>query len=230
MLQQQFMQGCTLAQQGTMLEASGNLLGAAQYYEQAAAILSGCIATAQQYQVPVDPQGWFSLSWCHFNTARTQTMLGWGAAAPGHLMQAHNALNAAISLNPMFGPFHAAMGVLLATEGQAALATQAFSRAIQLNPADAFSQYMLAILSQAQGNVLAGTQHYAVAQQYAPALPPPQQTLQAHDGGGKGFDWNGLVSTAGELFKAVNSVSSLFASPQGSSSPGFPGGSFGGDF
>ena len=230
MLQQQFMQGCTLAQQGMMVEAGGNLPGAAQCYEQAAAILSTCIVEAQQYQIPVDPQGWFSLSWCHFNTARTQTMLGWGAAAPGHLMQAHNALNIAINMNPTFAPFHAAMGVLLATEGQAALATQAFSRAIQLNPADAFSQYMLALLNQVQGNVAAGTQHYAAAQQYAPTLPPPQQALQAHDGGGKGFDWNGLVSTAGELFKAVNSVSSLFSSPQGNPSQGFPGGSPWGDF
>jgi tetratricopeptide (TPR) repeat protein len=229
MLQQQFMQGCALAQQGMMVEASGNLPGAAQCYEQAAAILSTCIATAQQYQVPVDAQGWFSLSWCHFNTARTKTMLGWGVAAPGHLMQAHTALNTAINLNPMFAPFHAAMGVLLATEGQSALATQAFTRAIQLNPADAFSQYMLAILNQAQGNVAAGTQHYAAAQQYAPSLPPPQQALQAHSGGAKGFDWNALVSTTGEFFKAVNSVSSLFSSPQGASQ-GFPGGGGGGDF
>jgi tetratricopeptide (TPR) repeat protein len=231
LLQQQFMQGCALAQQGMMVEAGGNLAGAAQCYEQAAAILSTCIVEAQQYQVPVDPQGWFSLSWCHFNAARTQTMLGWGAAAPGHLMQAHNALNMAINLNPMFAPFHAAMGVLLATEGQATLATRAFSRAIQLNPADAFSQYMLAILNQAQGNVAAGTQHYAVAQEYAPALPPPQQALQAHDGGGKGLDWNGVISTAGELFKTINTVASLFSSPQGSPSQGFPGegsGYFGG--
>jgi tetratricopeptide (TPR) repeat protein len=231
-LQQQFMQGCAVAQQGMMVEASGNVGAAAQYYDQSASILSSCIATAQQCQVPIDAQGWFSLSWCHFNAARVKSMLGWGAAAPAHLMQAHSALNAAIAMNPMFAPYHSAMGVLLATEGQAATAVQAFSRALQLNPGDGFSQYMLAVLNQAQGNVTAGNQYYAAAQQFAPGLPPPQQAVQQHSDGQKGFDWNGLVSTAGELFKAVSSVSNLFASPQGASenSPGAGGGGFGGGY
>ena len=224
MLQQQFMQGSSLAQQGMMLEASGNVAGAAQCYNDASMLLSQCLVAAQQFQVPIGDQGWFSLAWCHFNAARTQTMLGWGAMAPAHLMQAHNALNNALTLNPSFGPYHAAMGVLLATEGQSLLAMQAFSNAVRLNPADAFSQYMLAILNQAQGNVAAGNQHFVVAQQYAPNLPPPQQTMQAHGGGGKGFDWNGLVSTVGEVFKAVNSVSSLFSNAQGQSQQAWPGG------
>jgi tetratricopeptide (TPR) repeat protein len=222
-LQQQFMQGSYLAQQGMMLEMNGNVMGAAQFFDQAAQILSQCLAVASQYQVPISDQGWFSLAWCHFNAARTKAMIGWGAAAPAHLMQAHAALNNAIGMNPSCGPYHSAMGVLLATEGNAPAATQAFMRAVQLNPADGFSQYMLAILNQAQGNVAAGNQYFAVAQQYAGSLPPPQQTVQAHKGG-EGFDWNGLVSTAGQFFKAVNSVSSLFSQDSGQQAPSFGGG------
>jgi tetratricopeptide (TPR) repeat protein len=205
-LQQQFMQGCSVGQQGYMWEMQGNLQGACQCYDQAAAILTNCVATAQQYMVPIDAQGWFSLAWCHFNAARTKTMLGWGMAAPAHLGQAQMALNNAISMNPMFGPYHSAMGVLLAATGQAAPAMYSFMRAVQLNPADAFSQYMLAVLNQAQGNVAAGNQFYAAAQQYAaPGLPAPAQTIQAQ-GGGKsgGLDWNGLIGTIGEVMKFVN--------------------------
>jgi hypothetical protein len=178
-----------------------------------------CIGTAQQYQIPVDHNGWFSLSWCHFNAARTRTMLGWGVG--GHLSQAHSALNMAINLNPSYGPYHAAMGMLLAVEGQLLLATQAFSTAVRLNPADAFSQYMLAILNQAQGNVAAGELYFAGAQQYAPSLPPLERTLQAHGDRDKGFDWNALVSTVGKGFELFTKLSS---SPSGESSPGFLGG------
>src|SRR5690349_13415976 len=108
MLQQQYMQGLSVAQQGMMLEMNGNIAGASQCYDQAAMVLSQCVGVALQSQIPLGAQDWFNLSWCHYNAARTKTMLGWGAAAPPHLMQAHNALNAAIQMNPGFGPFHAA--------------------------------------------------------------------------------------------------------------------------
>lgn len=221
-LGQQFIQGCSIGQQALVLEMSGNVQSACQFYDQAAAMLTNCVSAAQQYMVPVSDQGWFSVAWCHFNAARTKTMLGWGMAAPAHLSQAQVALNNAITINPYCGPYYSALGILLAASGQAGPAIQAFAQAVNLNPADAFSQYMLALLNQAQGNYAAGSQHFGVAQQYVPNLPPPTQALQ-HQGGSsasKGLDINGLIGTVGEVAKLFNTASSLFSNLGGSEGSG----------
>jgi tetratricopeptide (TPR) repeat protein len=209
MLQQQWMQASSIAQQGIGAEMAGNVFGAAQCFEQAAAVMASFVTTAQQFGVPVNDQGWFHFACCHFNAARAKSFLGRSAEAWPHLMQAHNALNYSISLNPYCGPYHSLMGVLLSAQGRNAEAIGAFTHALNLNRGDEFARRMLAILHQSQGNVAMVNQFFAAAQQQAPALPPPAQStqrLQSESGGGKGLDLNGIFKTIQSAAEAISAV------------------------
>jgi tetratricopeptide (TPR) repeat protein len=220
-LNQQFQQGCYFAQQAMAAEQMGNILGAAQCFDQAIATIANSMAMAGQHGIPVTDSVLFSYAICHFNAARVKSMTGFAQFAPMHLAQAHEALRRAIDLNPGCFQYYSAAGVLLLAEGNVAGAMQSLQRAVQLNPMDSWSQWMLASLYQVQGNAMASNQYYAAAAQIQPNLPPPQQFVQQHQGppgmqgsgrsdnSGKAsqHDW---VEMANNAFKLGNSFVGLF--------------------
>jgi tetratricopeptide (TPR) repeat protein len=212
-LNQQFQQGCYMAQQAALAEQMGNLQGAVQCFDQAILLIGNTVSAAAQAGIPVLDNVFFSHAYCQFNAARVKAMAGWPQAAPMHLAQALQSMNQAIQRNPGFAPYHAAAGMVLAAQGNVVEAVRAFQQAVQLNPADAWSQWMLASLASTQGNTVAANQYYAAAMQTPSNLPPPQQFVQqfqqapAQGGGAKGHDWFELVNNA---LKFGNTVAGLF--------------------
>jgi tetratricopeptide (TPR) repeat protein len=174
---QQYDRGCQLVQQAMMAEATGQLLAAAQCYDQAAQWLDGSVRSAQQLGRPIWDFAYFSCGYAHFNAAREYAQLGQWQAAPPHLANAIAAMNAAIGVNSQVFYYHSSAGMVLLAQGNPVEATRAFETALGLNPGDAWSQYMLAALHTAQGNTAAATQMYSAAQAAAPGLPPVQQVL-----------------------------------------------------
>jgi len=176
---QQYDQGSLLVRQAMAAEATGQLLPAAQCFEQAAQAFDKSVGTAQQLGLPIWDFAYFSCGYAHFNAARLYAQLGQWQATPPHLGQALAALNAAIGVNPRVGYYHSSAGMVLLSQGNTAEAQRAFQTAIGLNSNDGWSQYMLAAIHAAQGNTAASTQTYSSAQTAMPGLPPVAQMLPA---------------------------------------------------
>jgi tetratricopeptide (TPR) repeat protein len=219
-LNQQFQQGCFLAQQAVMAEQMSNVPGAIQCYDQAIGLIANTIGMASQSGIPVLDNVFFVYGYCHFNSGRLKAALGWGQYTPMHLMQALQALNQAITINPNFFQYHSAAGVVLVAQGAIPAAVQAFERAVQLNPADAWSQWMISSLYSAQGNVVQANRYYAAAAQVQSNLPPPQvyafsapaaasQDSRVHE---SKHDWFDLINNA---LKLGNSIAGVFEQASG---------------
>ena len=211
-LNQQFQQGCYIAQQAKMAEQMGNGVGASQLYDQASGVIANAVGMANQYGVPIFDNVFFSLAFCHFNAARLKAAMGLPQAVPQHLNTALQAINQALAINPNFFAYHSAAGLILLAMSNVPAAVQAFQRAVQLNPADAWSQWMLSSLFTVQGNTVAANQYYAAAASAQPGLPQPQQFVPqfqdapSHSGGQQQrvkHDWFGLII---EALKLGNSV------------------------
>lgn len=207
-LNQQYQQGCYIAQQAVMAEQMGNGVNASQFYDQAIGVIANTVGTANQYGVPITDNVFFGLAFCHFNAARLKAAMGWPQAVPQHLNIALQAINQALAMNPNFFAYHSAAGLILLAMSNVPAAVQEFQRAVQLNPADAWSQWMLSSLYTSQGNTMAANQHYAAAASAQPSLPQPQQFVPLYQGapshsggqqqGGK-HDWFGLIDNALKL-------------------------------
>ncbi len=233
-LNQQYIQGCGLAQQALMQEMSGNWNPALliQMYEQAVGLISGSMNLAQQGGVPVYPQAWFALATVHFNAARIQAATGWIAPASQHLAQALMCLNQAVAMQPTFYQYHSAAGTVLLAQGNLSEAERAFRRALELYPGDVYSNYVLGVMQATQGNMAAAAQYYGAAQQRVPNLPTPQQfQLQPEppqgSQGGSPMKWldliNKVATTVKNVGDAANTLSGLFGHGQGFSQPVWPG-------
>jgi len=205
-LNQQFQQGCYIAQQAKMAEQMGNGVGASQLYDQASGVIANAVGMANQHGVPIFDNVFFSLACCHFNAARLKAAMGLPQAAPQHLNTALQAINQALAINPNFFAYHSAAGLILLAMSNVPAAVRAFQRAVQLNPADAWSQWMLSSLFTVQGNTVAANQYYAAAASIQPGLPQPQQGASFQSGGqqqGGKRDWFELIVNA---LKLTNSV------------------------
>ncbi len=208
-LNQQFQQGCYIAQQAIMAEQMGNGVGASQFYDQASGVIGNTVGMANQYGLPISDNVFFSLAFCNFNAARLKAAMGWPQAVPQHLNTALQAINQAQARNPNFFAYHSAAGLILLAMSNVPAAVQEFQRAVQLNPADAWSQWMLSSLYAAQGKTMAANQYYAAAASAQPGLPQPQQFVppyqqgaQSYPGGqqqGGKHDWFGLIDNALKL-------------------------------
>jgi tetratricopeptide (TPR) repeat protein len=237
-LNQQFQQGCNLAQQGVLAEQAGNPMFAAQSYDQAIGMIGNAVGAALQYGIPVLHNVYFALAFCHFNSARIKAATGWVQYVPAHLNFALQAINQAINMNPGFAMYHSAAGLILLGQSNLPEAARAFQRAVQLNPADSWSQWMLSSLYTAQGNLPMANQFYTAAASAQPNLPPPQtfvppqfQTAGASagpapSGAEKKRDWFELINNAltfgNGLMKAFDSGSS--SAGQAPAWPGAGGG------
>ena len=205
-LNQQFQQGCFVAQQAAMAEQMGNGFAACQFYDQAIGLIANTVGMAQQSGIPVADNVFFSLAFCHFNAARLKAAAGWPQAVPTHLNIALQAINQAMGINPNVFYYHSAAGLILLAMSNVPGAVQAFQRAVQLNPADSWSQWMLSSLYTTQGNTMVANQYYSAAASAQPNLPPPQQFIQQNQvasspgqGGqsqGAKHDWFGLINNA----------------------------------
>jgi tetratricopeptide (TPR) repeat protein len=206
-LNQQFQQGCYVAQQAAMAEQMGNVFAACQLYDQAIGLIANTIGMATQYGIPVTDNVFFSVAYCHFNAARLKAAAGWPQAVPAHLNFALQAVSQAIAINPNIYLYHSGAGLVLLAMSNVPAAMQEFERAVQLNPADSFSHWMLSSLHTAQGNTMAANQYYAAALSAQPNLPPPQfapeQNQVAPSTPGQGgqnqgakHDWFGLINNA----------------------------------
>jgi tetratricopeptide (TPR) repeat protein len=233
-LNQQYMQGCGLAQQALMQEMSGNWNPAylVQMYEQAVGLITGSMNLAQQWGMPVYPQAWFALATVHFNAARIQAATGWLAPASQHLAQALMCLNQAIGMQPNFFQYHSAAGTVLLAQGNLPEAERAFRRALELFPGDVYSNYMLSVMQATQGNMAAAASHYGMAQQRVPNLPAPQQfqfqPAPPQGGpGGSAMKWldiiNKVATTVKNVGDAANTLSGLFGQGQSFAQPAWPG-------
>ena len=131
-LNQQFQQGCYIAQQAIMAEQMGNGVGASQLYDQASGVIANVVGTANQYGVPIFDNVFFSLAFCHFNAARLKAAMGWPQAIPQHLNTALQAINQALAINPNFFTYHSAAGLILLAMSNVSAAVLAFQRAVQL--------------------------------------------------------------------------------------------------
>ena len=225
-LNQQYMQGCSLGQQGMMMEMSGNIPLAGQLYDQALGFIGGSMVYARQSGIFVTDQILFTFGYFQFAAARAKAMMGFAPLAATHLAQSLDALNQAIAVNPNFFQYHAAAGTVLMAQGNVSWAIQAFQRALQLNPLDAWSQWMLASVHTYLGNPALANQYYAGACQAAPSLPAMQQIMpQAPPPGGqaspKQHDWFEIINNAlkfgNNLFQSFGNLQSQFPTGGGGS-------------
>ena len=213
MLNQQFMQGCSLVQLAVVSEASGNLPAANQCFQQGAGLIGNSIQTARQWGMPVADPVFFSCAWAHFGAARVGWTMGLWRDAPMHLVQALGALNQAISINPNVFYYHSAAGTALLAQGNLIEADREFNTALRLNPGDPWSQYMLAVLQTAQGNTTLGHRHYSAARTAAPGLPPVQQMLprnvgapEVGPGAGAQPRWLEILANVGTIADVMNKI------------------------
>ncbi len=227
-LNQQFQQGCFVAQQAAMAEQMGNVFAACQFYDQAIGLIANSAGMANQYGIPVTDNVFFSLAYCHFNAARLKAAAGWPQAVPAHLNLALQAVNQAMAINPNVFFYHSGAALILLAMSNLPAAVMEFQRAVQLNPADSWSQWMLSSLYTAQGNTMAANQYYNAAASAQPNLPPPQQFMQQQQSQqpsqGEKHDWFGLINSA---LKFGNSLMGMLdkggqgQSPQGWGQPNF---------
>lgn len=178
MLNQKFMAGCAMGQQGMNAEQGGNLSAAMQFYDQAVASIQQSMVLAQQSGIYIPDNVYFTVSFAHFSAARVKNVSGWGPIAWSDLNQSLIALNQAITLNPNIVQYHVFAGTVLMTLGNLPEAERAFMTALRLNPSEPWSQYMLAFLNSARGNTTAANQYYYPLQQKAlnlPQMPPITQ-------------------------------------------------------
>lgn len=139
-LNQQFQQGCAVAQQGQFAEQVGNWVLAAQCYDQSIAIIGNAMAMASQYGMPILDNVFATMAVCHFQAARAKTAAGWGQFAPPHLAAASQALNQAIVMRPDVPQYQAAAAVVQSAQAGCApmqnLPAAAAPRAIPTHSAD----------------------------------------------------------------------------------------------
>src|ERR1035437_4143719 len=109
-LNQQFQQGCYVAQQAAMAEQMGNVFAACQLYDQAIGLIANTIGMATQYGIPVTDNVFFSVAYYHFNAARLKAAAGWPQAVPAHLNFALQAVSQAIAINPNVYLYHSGAG------------------------------------------------------------------------------------------------------------------------
>jgi tetratricopeptide (TPR) repeat protein len=221
-INQQFMTGCNLGQQGMATEMAGNLPAAVQLYDQSLAWIQQSMVTAQQSGVFIPDNVLFAFSYTHFSAARAKNLLGWAPMAWAHLNQALGALNQAIAINPSAVQYHVAAGTIMMTMGNLPEAERAFKTALQLNPTEPYSQYMLGFINSACGNTTAANQYYAAVQQVAPNMPQmpamPQPSIApgmqgAPATGQKRTDWintvNNVCSSLNNVFKTVGNFQDM---------------------
>jgi tetratricopeptide (TPR) repeat protein len=173
MVNQKFMAGCAMGQQGMNAEQGGNLNAAMQFYDQAIASIQQSMMLAQQSGIYIPDNVYFTVSFTHFSAARVKNVLGWGPVALNDLNQSLTALNQAISINPNIIQYHVSAGTILMTLGNLPEAERAFMTALRLNPSEPWSQYMLAFLNSARGNSAVANQYYYSLQKQVPNLPHP---------------------------------------------------------
>jgi len=147
-LNQQFMSGAAMGQQGMMAEAQGNAMVAAQLYEQAIGWFQQSMGTAQQWGVFIPHGVHAALAHAHACAGRAKTALGQPPSAWPHWQQALFELNQALAQCPQFAPYHAAAGTVLMSMGNLQDAWRAFMNAQQLQPGEPMSQQMLAMMQQ----------------------------------------------------------------------------------
>ena len=152
-LQQQLMTGMAYGQQGMLAEQQGNLMGAAQMYDQAAGVIRQSIANAQSWNVFVPDGVHAALAEACACEARVLNAVGNGAMAWQCLNLALAELNQAIALNPGAAPYHLGAGTLLMSMGNLPEAERAFSTAAQLAPQDPTAQSMVMTVRSLRGAV-----------------------------------------------------------------------------
>jgi tetratricopeptide (TPR) repeat protein len=177
-INQQFQMGCASAQQAMTWEASGNVMGAAQLYDQAIAVVANSVGQAAQYGVLVPDHVHFTLAVIHYNAARVKIAMGWQAPALAHLNASLLCLNQAIGMNPNMFQYHNAAGNVLLMLGNLPEAERAFYQAISINPMDQSSRWMLNFVQAAQGRGPGPGGYDEQAQQATPGLPPVMQAME----------------------------------------------------
>jgi tetratricopeptide (TPR) repeat protein len=204
MINQQFIAGCAMGQQGMNAEQGGNLSAAIQFYAQAIASIQQSMFLAQQSGVYIPDNVYFSASFAHFSAARVKNALGWGSVAWNDLNQSLTALNQAITLNSNVVQYHVFAGTVLMTLGNLLEAERAFMTALRLNPSEPWSQYMLAFLNSARGNTAAASHYYYSLQQKAPNLPQMPPITQPPNSSPQGeTNW---IKTTGEVADMLTKV------------------------